>query len=129
MHHQVSHAKKILISMVLFVYCSGLSSVILPLVEYAADYQRIIAEECENIEVPELECNGKCYLATQITKQTAPESKETNNTLVVQKSGVDPHYTPGNTFGIIVSMNAIPLNVEMTLKDVILSKIDPPPQC
>ena len=51
---------------VLIGYCIGLGSVFLPLIEYAIDYKRIVAEKCENVEIVELECNGKCYLAKQV---------------------------------------------------------------
>ncbi|AUC85691.1 hypothetical protein CW731_10515 [Polaribacter sp. ALD11] len=47
---------------------------ILPLLEYAAFYDFIKNELCENIDKPELECNGKCYLAKQIVKAGDSES-------------------------------------------------------
>ncbi len=49
---------------------------VLPLVEYVV-YQDYIAEFlCVNSNKPELQCDGKCYLMQQITKQN--EDKKQN---------------------------------------------------
>lgn len=123
-----SNLAKTLVSLVLLVYCTGLSSIILPLIEYSIDYHRIASEECENIALPELECHGKCYLTEQITKQTVPESSTTREDIVVQKTGVDPHYSDLNNFAPELPISSFYQNGAPSYESIILAKIDPPPQ-
>lgn len=40
-----------------------------PIVEYVANYDYIVKVLCENKDKPQLQCNGKCYLAKQLEKQ------------------------------------------------------------
>ncbi|MGJ8760182.1 MAG: hypothetical protein ACSHXA_06530 [Polaribacter sp.] len=56
-----------------------LSKPLLPLLEYAAFYDYIKNELCENIETPELQCNGKCHLAKQIVKAGDSENGNEKN--------------------------------------------------
>ncbi|MBA5793861.1 hypothetical protein H1R17_06870 [Flavobacterium sp. xlx-214] len=39
-----------------------------PILEYVVNYDYIVNELCVNRDKPELECNGKCHLAKQMTK-------------------------------------------------------------
>ncbi|PVW16221.1 hypothetical protein [Marixanthomonas spongiae] len=48
-----------------------------PIVDYALNYDYIVAFVCENRDKPELECNGTCYL----TKELAKEAKDDANPL------------------------------------------------
>ncbi|MBU2950397.1 hypothetical protein KO493_06790 [Tamlana agarivorans] len=48
---------------------------VLPLVEYAVFYDYIKNELCENKEIVEMQCNGKCHLAKEMAKASeAPEN-------------------------------------------------------
>jgi len=60
---------------------------VLPFLEYAAFYDYIKNELCENKDVPELQCNGKCHLK----KELAKASNSDNNS---EKSH---HYTAEQT--------------------------------
>ena len=52
---------------------------VLPLLDYAVNYDYISTQLCENRARPELRCNGKCYVKKEILKfsenQNAKESK------------------------------------------------------
>jgi len=110
-------------------YCLGISSVFLPLLEYALDYRRIVAEECENVEVPELECNGKCYLAKQITKQTAPETTETGANIVVLNLGIDPHFSSETNTPLSFQYSELFLATKITYTNLVIEKAGQPPEC
>lgn len=69
---------------VLIVYGYVLIQPLLPYVNYIANYDYIANELCENKDAPELECNGKCYLAKEITKVTQ-EQKDTPSVLKIQE--------------------------------------------
>jgi len=56
-----------------------LTKPLLPLLEYAAFYDYIKTELCENKDAPELQCNGKCHLAKQIVKAGDSESGNEKN--------------------------------------------------
>lgn len=47
---------------------------ILPLLEYAAFYDYIKNELCENQDVPEMQCNGKCHLKKELVKASNSEN-------------------------------------------------------
>lgn len=121
--------KKYLTIIVLIGYCIGLSSVFLPLIEYAIDYKRIVAEKCENIEVVELECNGKCYLAKQITKQAAPETTEAGSSLVVVNLGIDPHYSFETKTPLNFKHSELFLSQDIPFSSIIIEKVGQPPEC
>lgn len=40
---------------------------LIPLVDYAVNYHYISQELCENRDKPDLHCNGKCYLAKELS--------------------------------------------------------------
>ncbi|WP_434035767.1 hypothetical protein [Formosa sp. 4Alg 33] len=50
---------------------------LIPLVEYVAFYDYIKNELCENKEVVEMQCNGKCHLGKEVAKIS--DSPETGN--------------------------------------------------
>ena len=50
---------------------------LIPLVEYVAFYDYIKNELCENKEVVELQCNGKCHLGKEVNKMS--DSSESGN--------------------------------------------------
>lgn len=47
-----------------------------PFVEYALHYNYIAKNLCENKDIPELQCNGKCHLLKEVQHQ---EKKEQQN--------------------------------------------------
>jgi len=48
---------------------------LMPLVDYAVNYNFITNNLCENKSKPQLLCNGKCYLKKELSKTTGGESK------------------------------------------------------
>lgn len=114
---------------VLTGYCVGLSSVFLPLIEYAIDYKRIVAEKCENVAVVELECNGKCYLAKQVTKQAAPETTEAGSNNVVVNQGIDPHFSIEASTPLSFKYSELFLSQNIPFTNVIIEKAGQPPEC
>ena len=114
---------------VLAGYCIGLSSVFLPLIEYAIDYKRIVAEKCENVAVPELECNGKCYLAKQITKQAAPETTQAGSNIVVLNLGIDPHFSIDTSTLLSFKYSELFLSQNTRFTNIIIEKAGQPPEC
>ena len=47
---------------------------LIPLVEYAVNYDYITKVLCINKSRPEIHCNGKCYLSKQLAKTNDSES-------------------------------------------------------
>lgn len=41
--------------------------------EYALKYDFIVSTLCENRDIPEMECNGKCYLGKQLAKENGDQ--------------------------------------------------------
>ena len=55
------------------ILCVSLAMLVKPLwpiVEYIVNYDYIVNVLCENKDRPELQCDGKCYLAKQFAKET-----------------------------------------------------------
>ncbi|MCD9853863.1 hypothetical protein LUD75_04065 [Epilithonimonas sp. JDS] len=48
---------------------------LMPMVDYAVNYDFINKNLCENKAKPELLCNGKCYLKKEIAKTSTDQSK------------------------------------------------------
>ena len=46
-----------------------------PLLEYLINFDYISKELCENKTKPQLECNGKCYLAKQFEAESKKQNK------------------------------------------------------
>ncbi|MCO5725025.1 hypothetical protein [Robiginitalea marina] len=44
-----------------------------PLAEYVMNYEYIATVLCENREVPEMQCNGKCYLSKMLAREQAQD--------------------------------------------------------
>lgn len=65
--------QKLLISAVLISQILWLVRPILPYAEYILNYEYISEVLCINQDKPELECDGKCYLKSQIQQQSEPE--------------------------------------------------------
>lgn len=61
--------------LVLFLTIVILLKPLWPIVEYTINYKYIVEVLCENKDKPELSCNGKCYLAKQLVKDSADKEK------------------------------------------------------
>ncbi len=61
---------------ILFVALSMLVKPLWPVVEYAMNYDYIVTVLCENKEKPQLQCDGKCYLAKQLAKASEQSDKD-----------------------------------------------------
>lgn len=46
-----------------------------PVMEYVVNYDYIAQVLCENKDKPQLQCNGKCYLAKQLEKEQKERDK------------------------------------------------------
>lgn len=52
---------------------------ILPVLEYAVNYDYIVNELCENKLKPELKCNGKCHLTKELAKASEGNLKNSSD--------------------------------------------------
>lgn len=55
-----------------------------PLAEYVINYEYIATVLCENREVPEMKCNGKCYLSKMLAEQQAQDQENPFETPLVK---------------------------------------------
>ena len=60
---------------VLFMTLSMLLRPLWPVVEYVMHYDYIVNVLCENRNKPQLNCDGKCYLSKQLSKETKQNQK------------------------------------------------------
>ena len=60
---------------ILFVALIMLIKPLWPLAEYAVNYNYIVENLCENRDTPSLHCDGKCYLAKQLAKESEGSEK------------------------------------------------------
>jgi len=58
---------------------------VLPLINYAVNYDYIVKNLCENKKVIELDCKGKCF----VKKELAKSEKQSSNSQNVNISGLD----------------------------------------
>lgn len=49
---------------------------ILPLINYAVNYDYIVKNLCENKAKPEIMCNGKCYVSKQLAKSNTEQTTQ-----------------------------------------------------
>jgi|TARA_R110000744_G_scaffold310700_1_gene418374 hypothetical protein len=61
--------------LILFVAIIMLIKPLWPLAEYAVNYDYIVENLCENRDTPSLHCDGKCYLAKQLAKESEGSDK------------------------------------------------------
>ena len=47
---------------------------VLPLLDYAVNYDYISTQLCENQSEPDLRCNGKCYVKHEMAKSSENQS-------------------------------------------------------
>lgn len=70
----------------IILYSAALIRPVAPLLDYAMNYEYISQVLCINNDKPELECEGKCYLAQEIQKTFL---YETTDDASVTSFGVD----------------------------------------
>lgn len=58
---------------------------VLPLINYAVNYEYIVDNLCENRNIPQSTCKGKCYLEKEISKT----EKQANNGQHIKLAGLD----------------------------------------
>lgn len=61
--------KLIITHLLLNLYLLAIIQPAIPVLEYLLNYKYIATQLCENRDKPILECNGKCYLEKQVSKQ------------------------------------------------------------
>ena len=83
-----------------------------PLAEYAVNYDYIVENLCENRATPSLHCDGKCYLAKQLAKESEGSDKnpfegKRFNLEIQYISSFDPLFVLGsaNEWGVTVQNN------------------------
>ena len=79
-----------------------------PYVEYVFDYEYISTVLCENKEVPELQCNGKCYLMKALAEASEKEStqKKKSNTSTIE---LLPFFVTETDFSIPLNFTQTPV--------------------
>lgn len=60
---------------IFFVAITMLVKPLWPIAEYVANYDYIVEVLCVNRDRPELNCDGKCYLAQQLAKEQREQDK------------------------------------------------------
>jgi hypothetical protein len=58
---------------------------VLPLINYAVNYDYIVKNLCEKREIPQSTCKGKCY----VEKELAKTEKQSNSSQTVKIAGLD----------------------------------------
>lgn len=58
---------------------------VLPLINYAVNYDYIVKNLCEKRDVPQSTCKGKCYLE----KELAKTERQSNNSQNIKIAGLD----------------------------------------
>ncbi|MCK0189814.1 hypothetical protein [Arenibacter sp. F20364] len=61
--------------LILFVAIIMLIKPLWPIAEYAVNYDYIVENLCENRDTPSMHCDGKCYLAKQLAKESEGSDK------------------------------------------------------
>lgn len=60
---------------ILFVALTMLVKPLWPVAEYIMNYDYIVNVLCQNKDKPQLQCDGKCYLAKQLAKENDSQSR------------------------------------------------------
>ncbi len=91
------------------VYLLAMLKPMLPIIDYYVNYSYIAAQLCENKDKPILDCNGKCYVAKEIEKN----SKSNNQDTIVPEFKIDL-YLPNATALNLVEVIFIPITKKVT---------------
>lgn len=71
--------KQIMAFFFIALYGIALLRPVSPLIEYSIQYKFISEELCENVDKPEMDCQGSCYLNKQFKKVNEESKKEEQN--------------------------------------------------
>lgn len=75
---------------------------LMPLVDYAVNYDFITKNLCENKNKPQLLCNGTCYLKKEIAKTSTDQSKNDSR---ISISGFTDTFIINENFAFIKIIN------------------------
>ncbi|MBV8324751.1 hypothetical protein [Chryseobacterium sp.] len=67
---------------------------LIPVVEYAVNYDYIVSTLCVNKNKPEIHCNGKCYLSKELAKANDSETSPFNKTKPSGQKMLDIYILP-----------------------------------
>ncbi|SMP96932.1 hypothetical protein SAMN05421679_11092 [Epilithonimonas pallida] len=73
----------------------------MPLIDYTVNYNYITKNLCENRAKKEMNCNGKCYLAKELSKSSQNSAKQDQLKLSV----FSELFTVGNVFTVLNEFN------------------------
>ena len=62
-------------AVIIFVALTMLLKPLWPVADYIVNYDYIVNVLCENKDKPQLNCDGKCYLAKQLAKEIEDDGK------------------------------------------------------
>jgi len=98
---------------------------------YQLNIDDIVEKYCVNKDRPSLNCNGKCYLMSQM-KANTQSSKEKSETIVISEIFV-PLYFEENTIKLSDTYTNITITHHWKFKNLlakeVLKAIDYPPEC
>ena len=111
----------------LLLYLVSMLKPVLPYVEYTINYEYISEVLCENKELPELECNGKCHLAKQFENAGKKEQKKPFSALLKMDNYPVTPITEEAVIAVrfthIAPRSVCKLNARLSLDDI----FHPPP--
>ena len=70
---------------------------LIPVAEYAVNYDYIVSTLCVNKNKPEIHCNGKCYLAKELAKANDSETSPFNKAKTSGQKILDIYILPAIT--------------------------------
>jgi hypothetical protein len=94
-------------NVILFVAVLMLVKPLWPLAEYVVNYDYIIENLCENKDKPQMNCDGKCYLAKQLAKESEDKEK---NPFDGEKSNTEIQH-------VVFFQNLSPFDLETCIND------------
>lgn len=98
------------------IYISSVFMPIIPLIEYAINYNYIAEVLCENKDIPQTTCSGKCYLKKQVKisiEKKIPNKKENSKT----------NYIPDFRIAVVHKINKTHFGTPLFLMSVKQNKL------
>lgn len=87
---------------------------LIPLAEYAVNYNYIVKTLCENKSKPELHCNGKCYLSKELAKANSDTESTPFNKIKNSGQKILDIYTLPEITKVIINGKIIISNFNFT---------------
>ena len=94
---------------------------------YYVDQSDFIAQFCENIDEPELECNGKCHLK-EVTEKDATNDKAPSKMMVTKSIVLYVQAKENFDFGIPIFLKKQNIGYSNLYSFIIPFSLDHPPQ-